>query len=79
MPPAASRVRVTSAGWLGTEASGTISNAYATGSVTGERYVGGLVGYIASTGNIKYTYAIGSVSGTSDVGGLVGYKDGAAQ
>ena len=55
---------------------GTISNAYATGSVMGSGdFVGGLVGYNLS-GTISNAYATGSVTGGSNVGGLVGYNDG---
>ncbi|SER02621.1 filamentous hemagglutinin family N-terminal domain-containing protein, partial [Pseudomonas cuatrocienegasensis] len=51
---------------------GAISNAYATGSVSGVDYVGGLVGYNYG-GAISNAYATGSVSGSGDyVGGLVG-------
>ena len=62
--------------------SGTIDNAYATGSVTGTNYVGGLVGYNNYNGDGAYgtiinAYATGSVSGTGDfVGGLAGYNSG---
>ena len=54
---------------------GTISNAYATISVTGAggTYTGGLVGY--NTGTISNAYATGSVTGGAgsvDAGGLVG-------
>ena len=50
---------------------GMVINSYATGKVTGNNYVGGLVGYNTG-GNISNTYAVGSVSGSSYVGGLVG-------
>ena len=49
---------------------GTITNSYATGSVSGEDDVGGLVGW--NEGTVANSYATGSVSGSSDVGGLVG-------
>ena len=42
---------------------GTVSNSYATGSVRGSDYVGGLVGFNAGT--ISDSYATGSVTGTS--------------
>ena len=57
--------------------SGTISNAYATGAVSGGSYVGGLVGYngLYSGGIINTVWASGAVSGTGqDVGGLVGFN-----
>lgn len=49
--------------------SGTITNSYATGNVSGDRTVGGLVG---SSGRIINSYATGSVSGETGVGGLAG-------
>ncbi|AFJ03007.1 Large exoproteins involved in heme utilization or adhesion [Methylophaga frappieri] len=53
----------------------TISNSYATGTVTGTQdRVGGLVGENYST--ISNSYATGTVSGANTVGGLVGYNDG---
>ena len=56
---------------------GTVSNSYATGSVRGSDYVGGLVGFNAGT--ISDSYATGSVTGSSGsyyVGGLVGFNAG---
>ncbi|MDD4280452.1 MAG: GLUG motif-containing protein, partial [Candidatus Sumerlaeales bacterium] len=63
---------------------GTITNCYATGSVSGTKTgtgsvsVGGLVGY--SGGTIRNCYASGNVSGTGSssvsVGGLVGWQAG---
>jgi filamentous hemagglutinin family protein len=56
---------------------GTVSNSYATGSVTGGTYsysVGGLVGFNAGT--INNSYSTGSVTGTGDIGGLVGNNGG---
>ncbi|WP_244464859.1 MBG domain-containing protein [Martelella endophytica] len=54
---------------------GKISNAYATGSVSGgSYYVGGLVGF-NDDGTISNAYATGSVSGDKYVGGLVGFID----
>ena len=52
--------------------SGTISNCYATGTVTGDAYayVGGLVG--SNFGNINNCYATATVEGTIYLGGLVG-------
>jgi hypothetical protein len=54
---------------------GTVSNCYATGSVTGGWSVGGLVG--RNEGTVSNCYATGSVIGSSDVGGLVGLNYGA--
>jgi len=45
------------------------------GAVTGQLYVGGLVGY-NDGGTITQSYATGAVTGLSYVGGLVGYNDG---
>jgi hypothetical protein len=56
--------------------SGTITNCYSTGSVSGFSYAdGGLVG--SNSGTITNCYSTGSVSGSSYVGGLVGYDSGA--
>jgi len=52
---------------------GIVSNSYATGSVSGNSSVGGLMGVNGST--ISDSYATGSVSGTSYLGGLVGEND----
>ena len=58
--------------------SGTITASYATGSVSGGDYVGGLVGRNSSGGAITGSYAAGSVSGGDlHVGGLVGNNSGA--
>ncbi|WP_167858998.1 S-layer homology domain-containing protein [Paenibacillus cymbidii] len=51
--------------------SGTISNSYTTGSVSGTSTVGGLVG-THSFGTISKCYSLASVSGTSYIGGLAG-------
>ena len=53
---------------------GTITNSYATGSVSGSSSVGGLVGF--NEGTITNSYATGSVAGSSSVGGLVGFNEG---
>ncbi len=55
------------------EANSNIRGSYATGSVSGQSNVGGLVG--RSQGNINNGYATGSVSGQSNIGGLVGYQE----
>jgi hypothetical protein len=49
---------------------GTVSNSYSTGNVTGNKYVGGLVGQ--NSGTVSRSYCTGSVSGNVSVGGLVG-------
>ena len=58
-------------GLAGDNLSGSISNSYATGSVTGTDRVGGLVGSNV-IGTISNSYATGSVTGNDKVGGLVG-------
>lgn len=71
-------------GLIGSSAALSISDSYATGSVTaiGTRtdngYIGGLVGY-SSAGTISNSYATGNVStvGWGYTGGLVGYMTGA--
>ena len=50
--------------------SGTITNCYSTGMITGEHDVGGLVGF--NGGSITTSYSNASVSGDICVGGLVG-------
>jgi len=49
---------------------GTVSNSYATGSVSGSIDVGGLVGLNGDT--VSNSYSTGSVTGDAHVGGLVG-------
>jgi len=41
-------------------------------NITGNYYIGGLVGF--NTGTVSHSYSTGSVSGHEDVGGLVGYN-----
>ena len=60
---------------------GTISASYAAGTVTGNRYVGGLAGYNdddygRSEGTISASYAIVTVTGKRYVGALVGSHRG---
>ena len=50
-----------------------ISNSYATGSVTGNDSVGGLVGFSFKS-TVSNSYATGSVTGEGTVGGLVGHN-----
>jgi len=52
---------------------GTVADTFASGSVTGADYVGGLVGY-QSTGTIDGSYATGPVNAPTDAGGLVGLQ-----
>ncbi|WP_295638050.1 MBG domain-containing protein [Novosphingobium sp.] len=58
----------------GAQGAGTASDVYATGAVTGQNIVGGLVG--GNTGSINRTYAVGAVSGSTRVGGIVGWNLG---
>jgi hypothetical protein len=56
------------------DASGGITNSYATGSVSGAADTGGLAGY--NNASIGTSYATGAVTGSgSSTGGLVGYND----
>jgi len=57
---------------VGASQGGTISNCSATGNVSGDSKVGGLVGYFYHNA-ISNCYSAGSVVGTTDVGGFVGY------
>lgn len=56
--------------------SGTVSNSYSTGSVTGKEGVGGLVGFNGEAGTVSNSYSTGSVIGYEYVGGLVGANSG---
>jgi hypothetical protein len=51
---------------------GTVSNSYSTGSVTGDYYVGGLVG--EHYGTVSNSYSTSNVTGNWYVGGLMGQK-----
>ncbi len=57
---------------------GTILSSYATGDVSGQYYIGGLVGLSSSGDHVKInnSYATGNVSGTGITGGLVGDNRG---
>jgi uncharacterized repeat protein (TIGR01451 family) len=61
-------------GLVGKNASGTVSNCYSTGSVSGNGVVGGLIGWNART--VSDSYSTDSVSGIDHVGGLVGMNSG---
>ena len=65
-------LRAKSGGALIAANSGTVSNSYATGSVSGD---GGLVGANRDGGIISHSYASVDVSGTRSVGGLAGSND----
>ena len=52
-----------------------ITNSFATGNVTGNEYVGGLIGAAGSnTSHISNVYSTGNVKGDIGVGGLIGYN-----
>jgi len=55
-----------------TDEFGVISNSYATGSVNGGTYAGGLVGQI-ERGRAYKCYSTGDVSGNQNVGGFTGF------
>ncbi|MEF8977063.1 MAG: GLUG motif-containing protein, partial [Halapricum sp.] len=62
-------------GLIGYNLQGTITESYASGNVTGNHDVGGLIGQ--NDGPLNESYATGNVSGTADqVGGLVGWNHG---
>ena len=61
-------------GLVGGTDGGTIANCYSSGSVRGDRYVGGLVGINYRAAKIANSYSTGSVNGDINVGGLVGYN-----
>lgn len=56
---------------------GTISNCYATGSVSGSNYIGGLIGHTNANGGsviLNNCYYVGNVEASSTMaGGLIGY------
>ena len=55
---------------------GLIANSHADSTVSGDRIVGGLVGYHKRANTIINSYAMGDASGRSFVGGLVGLNEG---
>ncbi|MDD4251346.1 MAG: hypothetical protein PHX27_04110 [Candidatus ainarchaeum sp.] len=57
-------------GLVGTGSSSTINNSYSTGSVTGDEYVGGLIGESDST--INNSFSLSKVNGNKFVNGLIG-------
>jgi hypothetical protein len=69
------RARDEGGGLIGSNLAGsTVTNSYATGSVTdGADYVGGLIGY--NEGTISSSYSTGHINGTTGslVGGVIGY------
>ena len=61
-------------GLVGDNDGGTVGNSYSSGSVTGNNYVGGLIG--KNEGTVSNSYSTGSVTGDERVGGLVGATSG---
>ena len=53
-----------------------IKNSYASGNVTGDFQLGGLIGanqiHGSGTTSIQYVYSTGNVEGNSQIGGLIG-------
>ena len=67
---------IESVGGLAGNAQETIGS-YATGSVSGNKFVGGLVGQIQGRDStVTNSYANGNVSGSTVIGGLIGYNRG---
>ncbi|MCL1925719.1 MAG: hypothetical protein FWF95_01105 [Syntrophorhabdaceae bacterium] len=60
------------AGRVGVGSSGSVSNCYVTGKVSGEQTVGGVAGHVGSGGSVSDCYVTGKVSGEQIVGGVVG-------
>jgi len=54
---------------------GNVLNCYSAGSASGDRDVGGLLGYNSDNGNVLNCYSTGSASGDHGVGGLVGWNN----
>ena len=66
-------------GLVGSNYKGTVSNSYATGSVSVTHptaTAGGLVGINHRDSTISYSYSTGNVTGEDQTGGLVGANDG---
>ena len=59
---------------VGRNCGGTITNCYSTGSISGNQYIGGLVGY--NEGTIVGCYSTVTIVGESQVGGLAGGNTG---
>ncbi len=60
------------AGWSG-RGDALMTRCYATGAVSGEGAVGGLIGYL-SKGIVENCYALGTITASERVGGLLGYS-----
>ena len=56
---------------------GTVQNCYSTANVTGDRFAGGVAGYVDTYGTVEYCYATGAITATYDnAGGIVGINEG---
>ncbi|RXJ93050.1 hypothetical protein CRU87_00760 [Aliarcobacter trophiarum LMG 25534] len=64
-----------SGGLVGGNENSSISNSYATGEVSGENGIGGLVGLNSHHSTIENSYATGDVFGEDVVGGFAGYNE----
>jgi hypothetical protein len=56
--------------FVGKNNGGSISNCYASGSISGNNYVGGITGY--NSGTIKFCYNSSLINGVENIGGLAG-------
>ncbi|MBO0494342.1 YDG domain-containing protein, partial [Pseudomonas sp. Marseille-Q1929] len=68
-------VGLSDVGALAGMSTGTIQGSFSSAAVTGDSYVGGLVGWMRG-GQLSDAYASGAVAATDTVGGLVGRLDG---
>jgi hypothetical protein len=59
---------------VGRKGGGIVSNSYATGSVTGNQSLGGLVG--TNAGTVSDSYSSATVTGYAGIGGLIGQNAG---
>lgn len=64
----------TAGGLVGENSYSAIRNSYATGTVQGKSYLGGLVGHNTYEGTVSYSYAVGPISYEESgiAGGLIG-------
>jgi hypothetical protein len=73
-------IDITSTAYIGGLAGanlGTVRNSYSTGSMTGDTWVGGLVGFNFEEGSVSNSYSTGDVTSVSYAGGLMGGNAGA--
>ena len=57
---------------VGNNDSSTITGCFTTGSVEGQYYLGGLIGYNSNSSTVSASYSSASVSGMGTIGGLIG-------